>query len=279
MLRLLHYCLGDPTLLPTFPVEWGAPPGVSPKDRVNVPYALASILLSDVGYKFYEKATIGKDLPGWKVEEEENHEIVWKCNEPMEKQRNWLYIDDLLRDDSLLLTLRDAALARVEQQGESAASYAYDPAAPWMSTHFVYRSLEQRAADWPYTFNTEPVGIRLKGAGKDGKDAIGLFTWSPALTGNKIDLANLANITADNIPDVLEAMDVLGKASGRELAWGFGKKGDEKDVLFKAVAMMPDRFVSTGMRAEVDGHLIGVAWYGDQGKRSELLDLDLLAWM
>jgi hypothetical protein len=74
-------------------------------------------------------------------------------------------------------------------------------------------------------------------------------------------------------------MDVLGKAAGRELAWGFRKKGDEKDVLFKAVAMMPDRFVSTGMRAEVDGHLIGVAWYGDQGKRSELLDLDLLAWM
>ena len=279
MLRLLHYCFGDPTLLPTFPVEWGAPPVVSTQDRVNVPYALVSILLSDVGYKFYEKATIGKDLPGWKVMEEENYEIVWKCHEPKGKERDWLYINDLMQDQSLLHTLRDATLARLKEQGESSASYAYDPAAPWMSTHFIYRSLEQRAADWPFTFNTEPVGIRLKGAGKDGTDAIGLFTWSPGLTGNKIDLAHLANITEDNIPDVLAAMDVLGKAAGRELAWGFGKKGDERDVLFQAVSAMPDRFVSAGMRAEVDGHLVGVAWYGDQGKRCELLDLDLLAWL
>lgn len=87
LLKLLHYCLGDASLLPTFPSEWGAPPVLTDAERAQVPCALASVLLSHVGYKFYEKANIGRDMPGWVVDEGINHEVVWKIKEPDASKR------------------------------------------------------------------------------------------------------------------------------------------------------------------------------------------------
>src|SRR5436190_19545354 len=54
LMRLLHFVMADPSLLPQFPVDaWGAPPIIPP--NVNFPYmtAVASGLYSDVGSNFY----------------------------------------------------------------------------------------------------------------------------------------------------------------------------------------------------------------------------------
>lgn len=88
MLKLLHYCLADPSNLPAFPSEWGAPPCLTSAERKQVPYGIASMLWSDVGATFYEKCTIGRDLPGWVLLEEENQEVVWKLQTPKE-EKDW----------------------------------------------------------------------------------------------------------------------------------------------------------------------------------------------
>lgn len=127
-----------------------------------------------------------------------------------------------------------------------------------MISHFVRRALDQRPADWKYPRDREPVGVRLA----SGK-AIAVFTWSTGLTGDdRIDLLHTANLAKEHVVELLDAMDVIAFAAGRKKGWAFGPAmgTTHRDVLFQAIAGMEDRFVSTARRAEVDGHLIGVAW-------------------
>ena len=54
LMRLLHFVLADPALLPPFPVaSWGEPPTIPPNARFPYATAIASALYSDVGATFY----------------------------------------------------------------------------------------------------------------------------------------------------------------------------------------------------------------------------------
>jgi hypothetical protein len=71
LMRLLHFVIADPSLLPPFPIEdWGVPPVIPP--NANLPYrkAVASGLYSDVGSNFYRFCGPGMgpnatDKRGW----------------------------------------------------------------------------------------------------------------------------------------------------------------------------------------------------------------------
>jgi hypothetical protein len=53
-MRLFHYVIADPSLLPPFPVDaWGAPPFIPPNANFPFGTAVASVLYSDVGSNLY----------------------------------------------------------------------------------------------------------------------------------------------------------------------------------------------------------------------------------
>jgi hypothetical protein len=275
MLKLLHYCLADPAHLPPFPAGWGKPPVLSPSEREHLPYAIASMLWSDVGLTFYEKCTIGRDLPGWVTKAEENQEVVWKLQPPKaDKEWDWLYAKNILEDAEILQKVQKAALARLEQvKGET--GYLTDPSSEWLLAHVANRCLDIRPPDWPLKREEEPVGVRIKA--KDGaQEAIVVFSWSEQVIGPRVLLLHAANLTADLIPEALEAMDVIGARAGRTEGWAFGPSQD--DVFTRVLSDMPERGVRNGRRAEIDGHLLAVAWYGDQEERGKFMDLDMLGW-
>ena len=279
MLKLLHYSLADPANLPTFPSEWGLPPALSSAERQHIPYGLASMLWSDVGLTFYEKCTIGKDLPGWVMKEEQNQEVLWKILPPKEnKEWDWLYEADLLEDTSILETVRDAALERLHKEADPKRETAYltDPSTAWLLAHVATRCHDIRPVDWDIPRDREPVGFRLKAKEQGAKDAVVITGWSEQMIGPRAFLIHSANLTPDLIPDALEAIDVIGHGAKRKEAWAFGPAAD--DDFTSVVKGLPHREVRQGRRAEIDGHLLAVAWYGDQEERGRFLDLDILGW-
>jgi hypothetical protein len=280
LLRLLHYCLADPFHLPAFPAEWGSAPHFSPEDRNDVPFGIASSLYSDVGCTFYERCTIGRDLPGWIMRDEENQEVVWRIQPPLTAEGgewHWLYEADLYSDTGLLEDVRNSALARLQQIDTSLGpAFLADPASPYLLGDVATRCLDIRPLNWPYSRNTEPVGVRLEAKDPSQPDAIVIFSWSTDMIGWHVFLLHTANLTADLVPDALAAMDVVGHAAGLQQGWMFGPGKDDDFTL--AVKALPDRLVRTGRRAEIDGHLLAVAWYGGMAGEGQNLDLDLLQW-
>ena len=107
------------------------------------------------------------------------------------------------------------------------------------------------------------------------EDAVIIFSWSNDMIGPRVFLLHSANLTADLVPDALEAMDVVGHPAQRKEGWVFGP--GVNDAFTQAVREM-GRLVKVGRRAEIDGHLLAVAWYGDQQDRGRNLDFDLLGW-
>lgn len=104
-----------------------------------------------------------------------------------------------------------------------------------------------------------------------------IFTWSMDMYRDQMDLAYHANLTTEQVSELLEAIDVLAHAAGRSQGWSFGHK--DEDVVIRTVREMQDMVVSTGVRAEVNGDSIGVAWYDAPGTDHRMLDRDMLAWM
>lgn len=77
MLRLVHYNLADPSILPIFPCAWGSPPSISDQLRRQVSFGSASILWSEIREQYYETCTVGPSLPGWIVRPEDQLEFTW----------------------------------------------------------------------------------------------------------------------------------------------------------------------------------------------------------
>lgn len=101
-------------------------------------------------------------------------------------------------------------------------------------SHFVYRSLDKRPDNFVYPRDREPVGVRIKGKSAarasdtdtsyETKEAIAVFAWSLDMIGDKMDLAYHANLSPEQVPELLEAIDMLAHAAGRSTAWAFGQR-------------------------------------------------------
>ena len=276
MLKLLHYCIGDPNHLPSFPAEWGAPPSLTEEQRQDVPPGIASALYSDVGSMFYERCTIGKDMPGWVMREEENQEVVWQIQPPMEGNKwDWLYLADLQGDSHLAKELQSITLRELEGEDGSRTVCANDTTTPMLLSSIQTRCLESRSADWVYKTDQEPVGVRLPSA-DGGKEAVVLFTWSSGMIGPRLLVTHTSGLQPEKLPDALESMDVIGYAAGVKEGWAWGLPVDSP--LVAAWRKSPGRCTHDGRRAEIDGHLLCVAWYGDAAERGVYSDRDMWSW-
>ena len=199
MLKLLHYVLADPSCLPPFPAEWGAPPpgsaldkeerqrgsadSINGSDKVirDVPPGMASVLNSDVGAEFYGKCTVGREKVGWAMRDEANGELVWEIHDPVDgykagqgltgadvkgegdggKKWEWLYLADLDAESTIALTLRSDFLRDMREADGSKSICAMDPTSPRFLNDLQRRCLDTRPSGWGISKEHEPVGIRI----------------------------------------------------------------------------------------------------------------------
>lgn len=128
-----------------------------PSDMVDFPYAIASLLDSGVGPVFYERATIGLDLPGWITKEEECQYVTWKLrpvvSQPsdadgmLQREKGWEWIyPSAYPDLERLFTAAKRDKLRSLPAGKGAV-WACDPASPGLLDYIPRRSQYFRPDD------------------------------------------------------------------------------------------------------------------------------------
>ena len=273
--------MADKTHMPPFPSAWGAPPPTTLVGPEGTPGALASLLWSDVGYKFYEKCTVGEVRPGWVVKPEQNIELVWQClpskeadvagdstQGPKELDWEWIQKSDI---PDVASYLSQKVVERLKGTQSKHTIYMPDPESPglltWLSVRGPWLGKKKPSAD-------EPSGIRLKNA--DGDDTIVLFTAYNEHVGPRLLITYSLNLRPEHLPSLLEQLDTVASRAGRGEGWiwGFGFE----DELVKAWEGLPQRQVRKGYRDEIKGHLLGVAWYGEEKDKGEFADWQIWDW-
>jgi hypothetical protein len=276
MLRLLHYVLAEPSRLPPFPTEeWGpAPPALPEHIAKRVPNGIGSILWSDVGYKFYEKCTVGLDRPGWMVHKEQCSEVVWKILPPSEQDEEaykweWIYQEDI---PALSEEMRAIGIEDLKRRTADGTVYAPDPTSrgllDWIQVRGPWLSHAQ-----PKTPN-QPFGLRT--TTRESKDSIVLFAPYAENIGKRLLITLVHNVDPDQLPSLLAKLDAQGAEAGRAEGWVWGLDLDSE--LVKAWKALPGRETIAGGRKEIDGHLLGVAWYGAEEDRGEFVERQMWDW-
>ncbi|ADV22688.1 Hypothetical protein CGB_E6360W [Cryptococcus gattii WM276] len=276
LLSLLHRYFGPENTLPPIPESWGKgqpyiplPPDIAPK----IPKALGSILWSDVGSTFYSRCLSGQDRQGWVVDDALNGELVWKIlpnADPLEEGYTWIYQEGLVSVGQELSMRVQNELRRSDTTERSI--FMQDPANP--GTLFF---LPVKGAWMNPEFKSFPVGLRIKApSGKSTEDAIVLFTVSNRSIRKRFLVTFVSNLDPLQLPSVLKAFDTLATKVGHEegCVWGL----DAESELVKAWKALSEREVEVGRREEVDGHLLGVAWYGREEDRGMLGDGQMWSW-
>jgi hypothetical protein len=282
MLRLLHYHISLPATLPPFPAAlWGSPPpALSAGDRVRLPPAVNSILYSDVGPKFYERATIGPDRPGWIVRGEQDcQEIRWNlsAHPPSGTTYDWIYARDL---PAVTKQLSDATRARLahDYRDAQAPIWCTDPASPGTLSYVPFSFMPKRAEDRETNLQIVPCGVRLPASEEGQEESVVIFTLSTE--GGPLGQALVVNYTHQldtaRLPLLLGALDEIGAEYGLKdaLVWGV----DPKSSLGEAWMGQEGRQVQAAQRPDIKGHLLGIAWYGGAEAVGEVLDTGCQVW-
>lgn len=281
MLRLLHYRIGNPQHLPPFPAAWGAPPPSLPAEMAKqVLPGDASILWSDVGSKFYSKCTIGETRPGWVVRDELVTELVWDLIQPDQsvlteyEHGAVAWINDKI--DAISATDGTAENEVGHGDRSKTTRLGYDPASPGIlefvngkSRYFHGTGAAPEGEhgwithyDSPHSPNT-PVLVQ--------------FAHNPTI-GDRLlipyysDAANETN----SLDRVLKILDHVGASTGKKQGWIWGL--DLNGSLVKEWKSLPNRNVRAGRRAEKDGHLLGLAYYGPEGEDWTLVNSQMWLW-
>jgi hypothetical protein len=261
--------------MPPFPeAVWGPPPPqLSPEDKQNLPPAIASVLWSIVGPTIYAKATIGVDLPGWIVRDEDSLQVSWKLSPPSQlkdRKWDWLYTADLPEIGNQLSV---AARADLEAAHTNAGSpvWMVDPASPGVLSYLPSRILRPRSTDWNEIYNTEPCGIRLPPVTADQSAAIVLFLNATVLLPGLL-VTYVHNLDPSQVPTLMEALDEAGAWTNQERGLVWGIKGDTP--LGQAWLNQANRETSIAKRGDNE-NLLGVAWYGKPENRGKIVDTQL----
>jgi len=249
------------------------PPALSPDVQATVPHAIASVLWSAVGSTFYEKVTIGTQLPGWIVKDEDSLQITWNLRPPSQpsiRTWNWLYTSDL---SAIGERLSRAARAKPETDHCSASKpvWIVDPASPGVLSYIPSRALRPRSDDWKTVYETEPCGVRIPAISPDTDEAIVLFANSTqALSG--ILVTYVHNLHPNQLVTLLDALDDAGALAQRDqgLVWGIGRD----TALGKAWLAQGDRKPTIARRGDTE-NLLGVAWYGKPEERGDMIDTQM----
>ena len=236
------------------------------------------MLYSVVGPTFYEKVTIGQNLPGWVVNPSHSMEISWSLRAPStpiestsKSAWDWIYTRDLPAIGETLSTAARKDLM-AKHQDSTIPVWMTDPASPGVLSYIPCRVMRPRSADWTHVYDTEPVGVRLPHLGRSGRgDAIVLFANALTLMPGLL-VTYVYNFDADQLPTLLQALDEVGAKAGtkRGLVWGIA--GDSP--LGKAWLGQVDREVKLERRGDSE-NLLGVAWYGEAERRGEVADTQM----
>ena len=275
LLRLLHYHLADTTIVPAFPSQWGAPPPLLPPALSSaLPKAIASILWTDVGSNFYSRCTVGPDRPGWVVHDHMCQELVWKIlppsNEVNESPWELIYEGDLPK---IAQMLSQAARDKLQvAAGSSRTLFQNDPISRGTLSFVPIRG---SYFETPSTAS-EPCGARLKFS--NGEEAIVLFTAHNVSIGQRLLITYIHNLRPADADSLLRVLDGIGSKAGRTEGWVWDL--DPSSELAQAWRARPQRQVLAGRRAETNGHLLGVAWYGsdEEGRAAEVVDRQMWGW-
>ncbi|ODN92799.1 hypothetical protein L198_05594 [Cryptococcus wingfieldii CBS 7118] len=274
-LSLLHRHLSPGSTLPPIPASWGKDQPSIPlpaQAAEQIPKAIGSYLWSDVGASFYSKCSIGEGRPGWVVDDAQCSELVWKILPPatVEGSFSWIHLQDL-EDVGSLISARLQSNLRQTDTSQNAV-FITDPASPGVLDFVPVKGSWKRPTPEPL-----PVGIRIPSpSGKKEDDAIVLFAVSCIHIGDRFLITHISNLSPYQLPLLLSAIDSLASSStlcpAEGWAWDLGLSGELVDAWKK----QEERAVSVGRREEIDGHLLGVAWYGDDEGR--LGNGDIWSW-
>ncbi|WWC71728.1 uncharacterized protein I206_105686 [Kwoniella pini CBS 10737] len=269
LLSLLHHQLSN---LPPPPYSFGSLPEVS---ATTIPKAIGSMLWSDVGSTFYSKCTSSSDRPGWVVEKPLVTELIWKILPPQSTKLDdgweWLYLDDL---PSIGAKLSNAAKLDLSKRDTSQKTlFQHDPASEGTLSFIPTKGMWQR----PLIEDPEPVGLRFIPSDSQEQETIIIFSMRMINIGDRLLITYIHNLSPPQLPTVLKAMDILGHKAGQTEGWIWGLSASRPNLV-KTWQGLEDRQVKTGQRQEIDGHLLGVAWYGPLEENGELIDGQMWTW-
>ncbi|OWZ66062.1 hypothetical protein AYX15_02604 [Cryptococcus neoformans] len=284
-LSLLHGHLGDPKTLSSMPEPSGKEEPSRPstsKITSRAPKALGSILWSDIGSRFYSRCLIGQGRSGWVVDDFLNGELIWKVKPstgPLEDIFSLIFEEDLV---SVGEELSLSAMEKLERSDTSKRSvFVPDPSSPGGLSFLPVKTLWKDPTGTP-----RPVGIRVKTSSsscstkspflKSSEDAIILFTISPPSTWDHLLVTYISNLSPSQLPSILRALDILATEAGQKegCVWGL----DLGSELVQTWKELPGREVRVGRKGEVDGHLLGVAWYGKEEDKGVCGDGQMWGW-
>ena len=289
MLKLLHYVLASPAVLPPFPEEWGSPPILSDSERVLVPFAIGSTAWSDVGADLYAQCTVGRDIPGWVVDAEHQHELIWTL-QPVDsishdeaivtgfgesedsRNKEWKVL--FSKDIPLLIPdLSAAARERLRQhKDENGMCATIDPASRGTLTFLHVRGLFGPQPSWRRHISpeNEPMGIQL------GESVI-LFTRFNYHAEPRLLVTLVHRLDPTDLDSALRALARVCEGTDIQEGevWDLDPKGD----LVKQWHRL--RPTETHLRTAEEGHLFGSVIYDGLlgGKRGSVLDKQMWTWV
>ncbi|ORX37416.1 hypothetical protein BD324DRAFT_448824 [Kockovaella imperatae] len=282
LLRVLHYILARPRL-PAFPLEWGDPPALAPKQRELVPWASFSFVCSDIGSEYYSKCTIGDSSEGFAVNPLEQNELHWKILPPEDEEGSFCRHgpgDDHREDDWLVLydkdlpriksILREGQKRNLENRDTVDHSvFALDPEAGGVCD-FVAQGGETGVREpWPILDKVEPRGVQR------GDTVVMFARYDYQVPKDTLIISFVQKLTSDDLPSLLRVLDRLGTEVGLRNGWIWGL--DPTSELVRSWEALPGRNTKVGLRQGNDAHLYGIARYEDQG--GILVDQQMWIWL
>ncbi|WVQ74812.1 hypothetical protein IAR50_004418 [Cryptococcus sp. DSM 104548] len=277
LLSLLHRHLSPASALPV-PAAGGldAPLPLPPKVKEQVPKAIGSYLWSDVGSHFYAKCAMGEGREGWVVDDTQCSQLVWKILPPATTSTvtggwSWIHLRDLEGIAPLLSSRLQSALRTTDTSQHSV--FNTDPASPGVLDFVPVKGSWKRPTSEPL-----PVGIRIPSPEGEEEDAIVLFAVSCIHISERFLITHISNLSPAQLPLLLEAVDSLAASSGlgptEGWVWDLGLSGGLVDAWKK----QDGREVQVGRREEIGGHLLAVAWYGEEEGGGKMGNGEIWNW-
>ncbi|OCF39048.1 hypothetical protein I317_07154 [Kwoniella heveanensis CBS 569] len=263
------------------------PPATAASALPLLPTGIGSILWSDVGSAFYAKCSPTSGRKGWVVQDAQNQEIAWKLgNSPSSSSVDlpegwqWLNLSDL---PSVGQTLSKHARKKLENVDTTdRAVFIIDPASKGTLSFVPMKGMWNRPA--PEGLDPEPVGVRFTSKVDSTVETIVLFSLSMVSIGPRLLITHIHNLSPDDLPTLLVLLDQLGATTGQKEGWVWDlREEDDASRKLREAWKAEREVVSVGRRQEIDGHLLGVAWYGplnadELREGGELLDGQMWAW-
>ncbi|WVQ68157.1 uncharacterized protein L199_006363 [Kwoniella botswanensis] len=244
--------------------------------------AVGSILWSDVGSTFYSRCSSSEERKGWVVRDSQNTQLIWKILPPTQtelpKGWDWIYLSDLPGIKSELSKSVKQNLEKIDTSNKSL--FVHDPISEGTLEFVPTKGTWQRSL----IIVPEPVGIRYNpenGSEGKGEETIVLFSPKMINIGDRFLITYVHNLRSEQIPTLLNALDIIASQAGQKEGWIWDLPStDSSEQLIEAwKSVGQEREVTSGRRNEIDGHLLGVAWYGDVDDEAELVEGQMWTWM